>query len=74
MATRRPVDPAPDPPKAYCQQFDPLFSQRNQRESFCFNLEGMLLPQERNKTVRSDRPGRTSLPLLMFRLRSSGRV
>jgi SRSO17 transposase len=35
----------------YCQQFDPLFSQRNQRDSFRRYLEGLLLPQERNKTL-----------------------
>jgi SRSO17 transposase len=35
----------------YSRQFDALFSQRNQRESFRRYLEGLLLPQERNKTL-----------------------
>ena len=51
MTTRRPVSPAPGPLEAYCQHFDPLFSPRNQRDSFRRYLEGLLLPQERNKTL-----------------------
>ena len=51
MTARRPVSPAPGPLEAYCQQFDPLFSQRTQRDSFRHYLEGLLLPQERNKTL-----------------------
>jgi SRSO17 transposase len=51
MTARRPVSPAPGPLEAYCQHFDPLFSQRNQRDSFRRYLEGLLLPQERNKTL-----------------------
>jgi SRSO17 transposase len=51
MTHRQPVSPAPGPLEAYCQQFDALFSQRTQRESFRRYLEGVLLPQERNKTL-----------------------
>jgi SRSO17 transposase len=51
MTARRPVPPAPGPLEAYCQQFDALFGKQNQRESFRRYLEGLLLPQERNKTL-----------------------
>ena len=51
MTARRPVTPAPGPLEAYCQQFDALFGKQNQRESFRRYLEGLLLPQERNKTL-----------------------
>jgi hypothetical protein len=51
MTQRLPVPPAPGPLEAYCQQFDPLFEQRNQRDGFRRYLEGLLLPAERNKTL-----------------------
>lgn len=51
MTPRRPVTPAPGPLESYCQQFDALFGKSNQRESFRRYLEGLLLPQERNKTL-----------------------
>jgi SRSO17 transposase len=51
MTARRPVSPAPGPLEGYCQQFDALFSQRNQRDSVRRYLEGLLLAQERNKTL-----------------------
>src|ERR671923_247184 len=51
MTERLPVSPAPGPLEDYSRQFDALFSQRNQRESFRRYLEGLLLPQERNKTL-----------------------
>ena len=51
MTERLPVSPAPGPLEDYSRQFDALFSQRNQRESFRRSLEGLLLPQERNKTL-----------------------
>src|SRR5437764_15450526 len=51
MTARRPVTPAPGPLEVYCQQFDALFGKQNQRESFRRYLEGLLLPQERNKTL-----------------------
>jgi SRSO17 transposase len=51
MTQRLPVPPAPGPLEAYCQPFDPLFDQRNQRDGFRRYLEGLLLPAERNKTL-----------------------
>ena len=51
MTPRRPVTPAPGPLETYCQQFDALFSKCNQRDGFRRYLEGLLLPQERNKTL-----------------------
>jgi len=51
MTHRRPVSPAPGPLEGYCQHFDAIFSQRNQRDSVRRYLEGLLLPQERNKTL-----------------------
>jgi SRSO17 transposase len=37
--------------EAYCQQFDALFGKDNQRDGFRRYLAGLLLPQERNKTL-----------------------
>src|SRR5947209_196874 len=51
MTQRLLVPPAPGPLEAYCQQFDPLLGQRNQRDRFRRYLEGLLLPTERNKTL-----------------------
>ena len=51
MTQRLPVAPAPGPLEDYCQPFDPLFEQRNQRDGFRRYLEGLLLPAERNKTL-----------------------
>jgi len=51
MTQRLPVPPAPGPLETYCQQFDPLFRQHNQRDRFRRYLEGLLLPAERNKTL-----------------------
>ena len=51
MTKRLPVAPAPGPLEAYAAQFDPLFSQRSQREAFRRYLEGLLLPAERHKTL-----------------------
>ena len=51
MTRRLPVPPAPGPLETYCQQFDPLFRQHNQRDRFRRYLEGLLLPAERNKTL-----------------------
>src|SRR5471030_686990 len=51
MTARRPVTAAPEPLEAYCQHFDGLFGKQNQRESLRRYLEGLLLPQERNKTL-----------------------
>ncbi len=51
MTKRLPVTPAPGPLEEYSEQFDELFSLRNQREGFRRYLEGLLLPAERNKTL-----------------------
>jgi hypothetical protein len=51
MTARRPANPAPGSLEGYCQHFDSLFSQLSQRESLRRYLEGLLLPQERNKTL-----------------------
>jgi SRSO17 transposase len=51
MTARRPVSPAPGPLETYCPQFDVLFGKSNQRDGFRRYLEGLLLPQERNKTL-----------------------
>jgi len=51
MTPRRPVTPAPGPLETYCEQFDALFGKYNQRDGFRRYLEGLLLPQERNKTL-----------------------
>ena len=51
MTPRRSVTPAAGPLETYCQQFDALFSQRTQRACFRRYLEGLLFPQERNKTL-----------------------
>ncbi|MDP9378671.1 MAG: hypothetical protein M3Q29_00700 [Chloroflexota bacterium] len=51
MTKRLPVTPAPGPLEEYSEQFDELFSLRNQRHAFRRYLEGLLLPAERNKTL-----------------------
>jgi hypothetical protein len=51
MTQRQAAAPAPGPLEAYAQQFDALFSKRNQRDAFRRYLEGLLLPAERNKTL-----------------------
>lgn len=51
MTRRLPVAPAPGPLETYCQQFDSVFRQHNQRDRFRRYLEGLLLPAERNKTL-----------------------
>ena len=51
MTTRLPVSPAPGPLEAFAQHFDPLFSQRSQRQAFRECLAALLLPAERNKTL-----------------------
>jgi hypothetical protein len=52
MTKRYPVSPAPGPLEDYAQCFDDLFGARAQRHSFRRYLEGLLLPAERNKTLR----------------------
>jgi hypothetical protein len=51
MTKRVPVEPAPGPLEDYAQSFDDLFANRAQREGFRRYLEGLLLPEERNKTL-----------------------
>jgi SRSO17 transposase len=51
MTTRLPVSPAPGLLESFAQHFDPLFSQRSQRQAFRDYLAGLLLPAERNKTL-----------------------
>ena len=51
MTARRPVTPAPGPLETYCQHCDGLCGKHNQRESVRRYVEGLLLPQERNKTL-----------------------
>jgi hypothetical protein len=51
MTKRVPVEPAPGPLEDYAAHFDDLFSKRAQREGFRRYLEGLLLAEERNKTL-----------------------
>ncbi len=51
MSNRLPVTAAPGLLEAYARAFDPLFSKRNQRETFRRYLEGLLLSSGRNKTL-----------------------
>jgi hypothetical protein len=51
MTKRVPVDPAPGPLEDYAAHFDDLFSNRAQSEGFRRYLEGLLLAEERNKTL-----------------------
>lgn len=51
MTKRMPVEPAPGPLEDYAARFDDLFASRAQRGGFRRYLEGLLLPDERNKTL-----------------------
>ncbi len=51
MTRRYPVSPAPGPLEDYAESFDDLFGARAQRHSFRRYLEGLLLPEQRNKTL-----------------------
>src|SRR5215204_2249033 len=51
MTKRVPVESAPGPLEDYAAHFDDLFSKRAQREGFRRYLEGLLLDEERNKTL-----------------------
>jgi len=51
MTRRYPVSPAPGPLENYAACFDDLFGARAQRHAFRRYLEGLLLPDERNKTL-----------------------
>src|SRR4029453_19055409 len=52
MTTRRPCPPAPGPLEPYAQRFDALFSSLAQRRGLRDYLQGLLLPRDRNKTLR----------------------
>lgn len=51
MTKRVPVEPAPGPLEDYAACFDDLFASRAQSEGFRRYVEGLLLPEERNKTL-----------------------
>jgi hypothetical protein len=51
MTRRYPVSPAPGPLEDYAECFDALFGARAQRHSFRRYLEGLLLAEQRNKTL-----------------------
>ena len=51
MTKRKPVEPAPGPLEDYAARFDDLFANRAQRQGFRRYVEGLLLPEERNKTL-----------------------
>jgi len=51
MTPRLPVPACPDPLEAFAARFDDLFTRRSQRAGFRRYLEGLLLGQERNKTL-----------------------
>jgi SRSO17 transposase len=51
VTKRKPVEPAPGPLEDYAARFDDLFANRAQRQGFRRYLEGLLLPDERNKTL-----------------------
>jgi hypothetical protein len=51
MTKRVSVEPAPGPLEDYAAHFDELFANRAQREGFRRYVEGLLLPEERNKTL-----------------------
>src|SRR5215216_6728759 len=51
MTKRVSVESAPGPLEDYAAHFDDLFSKRAQREGFRRYLEGLLLDEERNKTL-----------------------
>lgn len=51
MTKRKPVEPAPGSLEDFALRFDDLFASRAQREGFRRYLEGLLLAEERNKTL-----------------------
>lgn len=51
MTKRLPVEPAPGPLEDYAARFDDLFANRAQSKGFRHYVEGLLLPEERNKTL-----------------------
>src|SRR5579883_1563384 len=53
MSQRIPCPPAPGPLEDYARRFDDLFGSLAQRRGFRDYLQGLLLPRERNKTLRA---------------------
>jgi hypothetical protein len=51
MTNRKPVEPAPGPLEDYAARLDDLFANRAQPQGLRRYLEGLLLAQERNKTL-----------------------
>src|SRR5918992_36493 len=51
MTKRLPVTPSPAPLEDYAVRSDDLFRARAQREGFRRYVEGLLMPEERNKTL-----------------------
>jgi SRSO17 transposase len=51
VTKRKPVEPAPGPLEDYAARFDDLLANRAQRAGFRRYVEGLLLPEERNKTL-----------------------
>jgi SRSO17 transposase len=51
VTKRKPVEPAPGPLEDYARRFDDLFANRAQRQGFRRYVEGLLLSDERNKTL-----------------------
>jgi hypothetical protein len=50
---RKPTVPTTDAIDCFCAQFADLFTRRAARQAFRHYLIGLLLPLERNKTMRS---------------------
>jgi SRSO17 transposase len=51
VTNRKPVEPAPGPLEDYARRFDDLLAKRAQRQGFRRYVEGLLMPEERNKTL-----------------------
>ena len=51
MTKRKPVEPAPGPLEDYARRFDDLLANRAQRRGFRRYVEGLVLSDERNKTL-----------------------
>ena len=62
MTRRLPVAPSPSPLEEYATRFNDLFRAGAQREGFCHYPKGLLLPAERNTTLRSRLPTPSQLP------------
>jgi hypothetical protein len=66
MTSRRPCPPAPGPLEHYATQFDPLLSSLAQRRGLRDDLQGLLLPRDRNKTLTPwPAPSRSPAPSIV---------